>query len=406
MNAKFLFFGVILFGASASVAQEARAILKRSYKQCQSIKKGHYEMTKFMKYMSEADTVKSTFSCDFKKLKKDTLFPSAFHYTYVKYHSGSTTKGERLYTGDALLNANLRDSTCNVVSVKKSANFISRIKHNLTFYDPFVDEKSFPFPNKEDYKDDQTHFELIGETTVGKTPCYHVQTTSFPEIDSADMLQILKMECHFWINKTDNLPMQYSAAYDMYMDQDTMYQYEKVVLDKFELGHLKDPASLTLGSIPDFYKIKDYVPHKRPELLAKDSLAPLWELPSLTDDTISLSDMKGKLVLLDFFYKACYPCMLALPSLQALHEKYEDQGLRIIGVDPYDKIEDSIAPFLAKRGVTYLVLLEGKKVAIDYHVSAYPTMYLIDRNGKILFSQMGYGEETEKKLEKIILEHL
>ena len=200
--------------------------------------------------------------------------------------------------------------------------------------------------------------------------------------------------------------MQYSAAYDMYMDQDTMYQYEKVVLDTYELGHLKDPASLTLGSIPDFYKIKDYVPHKRPELLAKDSLAPLWELPSLTDDTISLSDMKGKLVLLDFFYKACYPCMLALPSLQALHEKYEDQGLRIIGVDPYDKIEDSIAPFLAKRGVTYLVLLEGKKVAIDYHVSAYPTMYLIDRNGKILFSQMGYGEETEKKLEKIILEHL
>ena len=70
MNAKFLFLGVILFGASASVAQDARAILKRSYKKCQSIKNGHYEMTKFMKYMSEADTVKSTFSCDFKKLKK------------------------------------------------------------------------------------------------------------------------------------------------------------------------------------------------------------------------------------------------------------------------------------------------------------------------------------------------
>jgi thiol-disulfide isomerase/thioredoxin len=98
--------------------------------------------------------------------------------------------------------------------------------------------------------------------------------------------------------------------------------------------------------------------------------------------------------------------MLALPSLQALHEKYEDQGLRIIGVDPYDKIEDSIAPFLAKRGVTYLVLLDGKKVAKEYHVSAYPTMYLIGRNGKILFSQIGYSEEAEKKLEKIILEHL
>lgn len=45
MNAKFLFLGVILFGASVSVAQDARAILKRSYKKCQSIKNGHYEMT-------------------------------------------------------------------------------------------------------------------------------------------------------------------------------------------------------------------------------------------------------------------------------------------------------------------------------------------------------------------------
>lgn len=98
--------------------------------------------------------------------------------------------------------------------------------------------------------------------------------------------------------------------------------------------------------------------------------------------------------------------MQALPALQALHMKYKDHGLIIVGIDPYDNKEDDIAAFLAKRGVTYTVLLEGKEVVKEYRVSAYPTIYLIDKNGNILFIQEGYGKGTEEALEEVIRENL
>ena len=186
-----------------------------------------------------------------------------------------------------------------------------------------------------------------------------------------------------------------------------MYQFEKNVLRKYELNNLKDETPLSLSSVPPYIRLKDYVPYKRPELLPNDTIAPNWSLLSLKDDTISLSDLKGDLVLIDFFYKSCHPCMLALPALQNLHEKFESKGLRIVGIDPFDtKEEDDIDNFLAKRGVTYTILLGGKDVAKEYHVSGYPTIYLIDKKGKTIYSQVGYGEDTEDKLEEIIKENL
>ncbi len=92
--------------------------------------------------------------------------------------------------------------------------------------------------------------------------------------------------------------------------------------------------------------------------------------------------------------------------MQALHIKFKEKGLKVIGIDPYDKKEDDLATFLSKHGVTYPVLLEGKDAVKDYHVSVYPTMYLIDKNGKIIFTQVGYGKDVKKTLEEIISKNL
>jgi peroxiredoxin len=228
-----------------------------------------------------------------------------------------------------------------------------------------------------------------------------------PENDSTEMIKTLRNENNYWISKQDYIPIQYSIAYDLVMNNDTMYQFEKNVLTKHDLNYINDETQLKVASIPSYINLKDYTPHKSPELLPKGTIAPNWSLISLKNKTVNLSDYKGELVLIDFFYKACYPCMLALPALQNLHEKYNSKGLKIIGIDPYDtKEKDGIDNFLAKRGVTYTVLLGGKDVAKEYHVSGYPTIYLIDKEGKIIFTQVGYSEDTEDKLEKIIVENL
>jgi peroxiredoxin len=172
------------------------------------------------------------------------------------------------------------------------------------------------------------------------------------------------------------------------------------------LNNVVDEEIFKLSSLPDYIRVKDYVPYEEPEILANESKAPNWELYSLKDEKVSLKDLEGKLVLIDFFYKSCYYCMLALPGLEDLNQKYKDRGLRIIGINPFDEKDKGIVPFLEKRGVTYTVLLGGKEAAKEYHVSGYPTLYLIDKTGKIIHSQVGFTEELHNKLEQVIKDNL
>ncbi len=379
-------------------------ILKKSYEKCQSIENGYYEMQHYMKYMTNQDTSYSSLNCYFMKLQDDSIYSCSFHNQ--NYYEGKYLR-DVLYTGDEFVSYSTNDSTGEIMSITHWAKDIKAYCRDCTFYSPITSKDSHTMPVDSDFVDSNHIFEFLGEEIINNFLCYHVKMNIIPENDSTEIMKVLGTEYNYRISKQDYIPLQYSIAYDLVMDNDTMSQFEKNVLTKYELNFLKDESQLKLSSIPSYINLKDYEPYKRPELLPKDTIAPNWSLVSLDNKTIKLSDFKGDIVLIDFFYKSCYPCMLALPALQDLHERYYDKGLRIIGIDPFDtKEKDDIANFLSKRGVTYTVLLGGKDVAGEYHVSGYPTIYLIDKNGKILFTQVGYGEETEKILEEIIKQNL
>ena len=388
----------------SSCAPNAEEILRKSFDKCQSIENGYYEMNHYMKYMSGNDTNSSSFNCYFKKLPDDTIYSSAFHYQ--QYYDGEYSR-HVLYTGDDFVNYCAKDSTGEIMSKSLWAKDIKAYRHNYTFYSPITNRKSYPLPGESDSTDDKHIYQFLGEELIDDFPCYHVKMNIIPENDSAEIMKTIQIENHYWINKSDFIPVQYTITYVLEEYSDTMYQFEKNVLIKYELNHLKVEDHLRLSAIPSYIVLKDYEPYISPKLLPNDTIAPNWSLLSLKDEIVSLSDLKGNLVLIDFFYKACHPCMLALPALQNLHVKYKDKGLHVIGIDPYDtKEDDDIENFLSKRGVTYTILLSGKDVAKKYHVSGYPTLYLIDKNGKIISSQVGYGEGTEEKLEQIIKEQL
>jgi peroxiredoxin len=406
MKNKLLIIWLLLALISNSCRQKPNVenILKKSFNKCQSIESGYYEMGRYLKIMSDKDTTLRMYKCHFNKLKDDSIYSSAFHY---QMFSENEYKREVLYTGDDFVNYSKKDSTGEIMSKKLWAKEIKAYSHSYTFYSPLVNKESNPLPKDSAFIDKKHIFKYIGEDTINKNPCYHVEMNIVPENDSTNMIKILRKEINFWINKQDYIPIQYTISVDLEINNDTMYQFEKYVLTKYELNNLKNKRQLKLTSIPSYIKLKDYKPYKAPELLPKNTIAPNWSLLSLKDKTVTLSDYKGKLVLIDFFYKSCYPCILALPALQNLHEKYNDKGLEVIGINPFDtKEKDDIDNFLAKRGVSYTILLGGKNVAKEYHVSGYPTMYLIDKNGKIILSQVGYGEGVEEELEKIIKENL
>jgi len=400
---KIILITTILLISLLSFAQDATAILKNAYSKCQSVQNGQYEMTKFMKYMSRKDTSVSSFICSFKKLKNDSLFSSAFHYK--AFYEGQYSC-DIMYTGSDLVTKWPNDSTATIISKQQWAEEIKSMSSNYTFYSPLTNRKSRPIPHDSDFIDNTRSLKFIGVEKVNDLWCYHVQADDFPENDSTELMKTLRIEYHYWINKADSIPVQYSIAFDCAINNDTMYQYEKFVLNKYDVNNLNEETLLKLTSVPSYYKLKDYVPDRVPESLPKDTLAPNWTLPSVHDEEISLNNLKGHLVLIDFFYMACYPCMKALPGLQALHKKYKDKGLMVIGIDPYDKKKADVATFLSKRDITYTVVLGGKDEEKNYHVYCYPTMFLIDKKGKIIFIQIGYGNGVEDTLEKMIIQNL
>lgn len=311
-----------------------------------------------------------------------------------------------IYTGDEIVYYSSKDSSGTVMKKSLWAADIKAFSHNQKLYTLFTNKKSSPLPHDSDFIDGKRTFKYLGEKNLNGIDCYHVQVNRIPENDPDEAMQTIRIEYQYWIKKSDFLPFQYSIAFDDVMANDTQYQYEKIVLNTCQINTTKEESQLTMSSIPTYIKLKDYAPYVEPELLPNDTLAPNWTLPTLTNEKISLSNLKGQLVLIDFFYKGCYPCMQAIPGLQALHEKYKDKGLHVIGIDPYDKIEDGIVEFLVKRGVSYTVLAGGKDIIKDYRISSYPTMYLIDRKGKIIFNNVGYGKGTEDVLEEVIKKNL
>lgn len=390
----------------AAFGQDANAILQKSYDKSTSVQNGYYEMTTFSKAIFKKDTTKTTFKCYFKKVPGDTICPTLFHkevFEKDKY------VGNVVCTGEEYIVAVLKDSIATVMSKSLLPKETAEYSQAQQFYSPFAYRK-FPPKHLAEISEGEPEYKYIGEERLNGVLCHHIQVNK-----PSEKQKKLRVEYHYWITKEDFILIQYSFSSIVLLNDTTiaLSMYEKVKINKYELNNLPKDKRFTRNVIPAYYKVKDYTRGENPHqpltdsrLLPVGTTAPDWELFSLSEEKISLNSLRGQLVLIDFFYKSCYPCIQALPVLQALSMKYKDKGLRIIGIDPFDKKESNIIAFLREKGIDYTILLGGKEVAKNYRVPGYPTIYLIDRTGKIIFSQLGYRQNVESKLEDIIRKNL
>jgi len=385
-------------GATAQTP-DAKSIIRQSRQKCQSIQCGHYEMERRMKYMSDKDTTVERQYCHFKKVPTDTIFGK---YFLMGNPDGSDWNS--LYTGNELVDFN--DGTGTNMPTAEWANEIIHSRRNYEFYEPLTEQSTFVLMSDELLAESNYTYDMQ-ETTIDGRPCYQVVING-PTSDEPDAnfgMKIIRNETTLWIDKEDYLQVRYSNAYDIVEGLDTMYQYEECRLLSFE--PTVDESLLTLNAVPANVKLSNYVPYEAPKPLRKRSVAPDWALPTLSGDTLSLSDLRGKVVLIDFFYKSCAPCCAALPALQRLHEKYKDRGFVMVGIDPFDDPdEDAMADFLSKRGVNYTVAFADRELAETYHVSGYPTLFFVNRKGKIMQVYVGYSKDMEAEIERQLLKML
>jgi len=118
--------------------------------------------------------------------------------------------------------------------------------------------------------------------------------------------------------------------------------------------------------------------------------APNFTLPDLAGQPVSLSEFRGKVVILDFWASWCAPCRASMPSLESLYESVKADGVVMLGVS-LDRSQGDAASFLKSNGYDDLVALYGslsaaQGVASRYGVYGIPHTFIIDRQGIIRFS--------------------
>lgn len=129
------------------------------------------------------------------------------------------------------------------------------------------------------------------------------------------------------------------------------------------------------------------------------TIAPDFILKNLNGDDVQLSQFKGKVVLIDFWAVFCKPCVIALPKIQEIHEKYNDKELVVLMINVSED-KNKIQKFIEENGYTFQVLLGSGNMNVqkNYGVIGIPHTYIIDKQGKVAYSRNGYGPGSEKLL--------
>jgi thiol-disulfide isomerase/thioredoxin len=139
-----------------------------------------------------------------------------------------------------------------------------------------------------------------------------------------------------------------------------------------------------------------------PELAAGD-----W----INSEPLTLKDLRGRVVLIEFWTFGCINCRNTLPFIKGWHDRYRDQGLTVIGVHSPEFEEErrveNLRRQVASLAIRYPVVTDNDyQTWKAYNVEAWPTTFLLDKQGRIRWMHVGEGayDEAERQIQKLLAE--
>jgi len=131
----------------------------------------------------------------------------------------------------------------------------------------------------------------------------------------------------------------------------------------------------------------------------ESTLAPDFKLKTTEGQDITLSELKGKVVLLDFWATWCGPCKESIPHLIRLYKDNKEKGFELIGMST-DKAGDAdmVRRFIHSMDIPYPIIMTPEEVSRNYKVTGLPTTFLIDKKGNVREKIVGFNSAIGQQI--------
>jgi peroxiredoxin len=130
--------------------------------------------------------------------------------------------------------------------------------------------------------------------------------------------------------------------------------------------------------------------------------APDFTLRSLEGENVKLSELRGNVVMINFWASWCGPCRQEMPLLESLYQRYNALGFELLGVNVEQDVDDA-KRWLADRPVSFPVLLDPEnELTKIYQVKAMPSTILVDRDGNVRHLHKGYKPGDEDTYQQLV----
>lgn len=134
------------------------------------------------------------------------------------------------------------------------------------------------------------------------------------------------------------------------------------------------------------------------------NVAPDFTLRTLDEEEITLSKLKGKPILLDFWATWCGPCRESIPHLISLYKTYQDKGVEVIGISMDKGKPEQVRNFVKSMDIPYPIVMASAEVIQKYRVTNLPTTFFIDKEGKIHEKIIGFNPTIAQRMRTLMEE--